>query len=250
MIAYTTLNKIREHSPCAEGWAKLLLHLGKTGPDDEPLALTTILESNGLDDAIWCLRACDGIDRQTRLYAVWCARQVQHLMTDERSIAALDVAERFANGLATDEELAAARAAAWAAAEASAWAAAWDAAWAAARDAAWAAAEASAWAAAWAAAWDAAWAAWGAWGAWDAARAAAEASARSAQADQFRLMFGGEIGTLVFLNGRAIDMTAARQLMDDELCEVIHGTVETEQEFLDAYLDAHYAKYGEPFVFN
>lgn len=40
-----------------------------------------------------------------RLFAVWCARQVQHLMKDQRSIDALDVAERFANGLATKEEL-------------------------------------------------------------------------------------------------------------------------------------------------
>ena len=26
----TTLNRIRAHSPCREGWAKLLRHLGKT----------------------------------------------------------------------------------------------------------------------------------------------------------------------------------------------------------------------------
>ena len=44
-------------------------------------------------------------------------------MTDQRSLDALDVAERYANGQATDEELAAARDAAWAAA----WDAAWDA---------------------------------------------------------------------------------------------------------------------------
>lgn len=68
-------------------------------------------------------------DRTLRLFAVWCARQVQHLMEDERSIAALDVAERFANGEATSEELAAAGAAAGATAGA-AWVAAgaaWDA---------------------------------------------------------------------------------------------------------------------------
>ena len=143
MTTYTTLNKIREQGPCAEGWAKLLRHLGKTQADDEPLALVTILDSNGLDDALWCLRACDGIDREARLYAVWCARQVQHLMTDPRSLAALDVAERHANAQATDDELAAASAAASAAAR--------D----AARDAAWAAASAAASAAAWDAAWDA-----------------------------------------------------------------------------------------------
>ena len=136
----TDLNAIRAHSPCADGWAKLLRHLGKTQADDEPLALTTILDSNGLDDALWCLRACEGIDREARLYAVWCARQVQHLLTDPRSLAALDVAERHANGEATDDELAAtrdaARDAAWAAARDAARDAAWDAAWDAARAAA------------------------------------------------------------------------------------------------------------------
>ena len=130
-MIYTTLNKIRAHCPCADGWAKLLRHLGKTQADDEPLALATILDSNGLDDALWCLRAVDGHEREMRLYAVWCARRVQHLMTDPRSLAALDVAERRANGQATDAELSAARAAARAAAGDAAWAAAWAAAGAA-----------------------------------------------------------------------------------------------------------------------
>jgi hypothetical protein len=120
----TTLNKIRAHSPCASGWARLLKNLGKTCADDEPLAITTILDSNGVDDALWCLRAVDGHQKEMRLYAVDCARSVQHLMKDARSVAAIDVAERHAHGLATDSELAAAWAAAWAAARDAAWAAA------------------------------------------------------------------------------------------------------------------------------
>jgi hypothetical protein len=128
----TTLNAIRVHGPCVDGWKKLLRHLGKTEADDEPLTLTTILDSNGLDDALWCLRACDGIDCEARLFAIWCARQVQHLMIDPRSLAALDVAERNAHGRATDAKLSAASAAAWSAASA------------AARDAAGAAASAAA----------------------------------------------------------------------------------------------------------
>jgi hypothetical protein len=164
----TTLNAIRKHGPCEDGWKKLLTHLGKTKADDEPLSIVTILDSNGLDDALWCLRAVEGCDREIRLYAVWCARQVQHLMTDPRSLAALDVTERYAQGMAMDDELAAARAAARAAAGAAAWAAAW------------AAARAAAWAAAWDAARDAAWAAG------DAARDAAWYAARQSQAARLR----------------------------------------------------------------
>ena len=163
-MIYTTLNKIRAHGPCSAGWAKLLRYLGKTQDDDEPVSLPTILNSNGLDDAIWCLRAVDGHQREMRLYTVWCAKQVQHLMTDPRSLAALDVAERHANGEATDEELFAARAAASVAASV------------AAKDAASAAASAAAWAAASVAARDAEW-------------AAASAAARDAQAAEFRRVF-------------------------------------------------------------
>jgi hypothetical protein len=201
MATYTTLNAIRAHSPCVDGWAELLRHLGKTQADDEPLALTTILDSNGLGDALWCLRACEGVDREARLYAVWCARQVQHLMTDPRSLAALDVAERHANGEATDADLAAAeteaRAAAWTAARSAAGSEARSAARAAAeteaRAAAWTAAGAAAWAAARSAAWTAAWAAaWTAAGseARSAAWTAAETEARAAQTAKFRQFFG------------------------------------------------------------
>ena len=116
-------------------------------------------------------------DRDFRLFAVFAARRVQRLMTDPCSIAAIDIAERYAYGEATDEELsaawdaasdaaqAAAEAAAEAAAKDAAWDAAWAAAWAAARDAAWAADRTAAEAAAWAA-----------------AEAAAQAAARDAQA--------------------------------------------------------------------
>jgi hypothetical protein len=142
---YTTLNKIREKEPCFPGWDKLLEGLNKTEADDEHLSIISIIDSNGIVDAIWCLRAVEGHDKEIRLFAVWCARQVQYLMTDPRSIAALDIAERFANGEASSEELSAAKADASAASMA-----AWDA--EAADLAAWAA-EAAAWADASAAAW-------------------------------------------------------------------------------------------------
>ena len=158
MTINTTLNRIRAKSPCKAGWAKLLANLGKTTGDDDPLPFSVILTSNGLEDALWCCRCEPQYAREWRLYAVWCARQVQHLMIDPRSIAALDVAERHACGLATGRELTAA----------------WDAARDAARGAAWAAARA-AWTAAWVAVWDAA-------GTEGAARAAAGAAGAAAGA--------------------------------------------------------------------
>ena len=156
-------------------------------------------------------------DRDLRLFSVFCARQVEHLLTDQRSRDAIDTAERFAKGEVTCEDLASAAAAAAAAARDGAWHAARDASRDAARAAAWDAARHAAWAAvraaardasrdaARAAAWDAAAArdafrdaAWHA--AWDAARHAAWAaawdSAWAAQAewlrDNTRPNFGAE----------------------------------------------------------
>lgn len=114
-------------------------------------------------------------EKELRLFAVWCARQVQHLMKDKRSLDALDVAERFALGKASVEELRAAGDAAWDAARVSADAAG-DAAWAAAAAAD--AADYAAWAVARGAARDAA----------GAARGSARGAARDAQLKQFKKM--------------------------------------------------------------
>lgn len=91
-------------------------------------------------------------DNVLRKFACRCVREIWHLLTDERSRNAVEVAERYADGLASDEELAIARDAVWDATRNAASAAAWD----AARDAAWGAARDAAWDAAWGAAWDAA----------------------------------------------------------------------------------------------
>ena len=152
----TTLNEIREHEPCREGWTKLLAHLGKTKADDEPLELLTILESNGFDDALWCIRA-KSLDRISRHFQAWCAEQVLHIFEKERpeDMRVRDQIAMMRNDNATDQERDAAQVAAHAAAQ----------------DAAQAAAQATARAA---------------------ARAAALAAAGDAQEKQFRKMIGGE----------------------------------------------------------
>ena len=178
----TTLNRIRDHSPCQPGWEKLLVGLGKTKADDEVLSFATILEIVGLDNALWYCRAEPQYAKEWRLFAVAVARRVEHLNTDPRVKNAIDVAERYAHGEATDAELKAARDAAWEAAGDAAWEAAWTAAWAA-WYAAW-----DARAAEWAAAWDARAAAWAAAGdtaAGDTAAAAARDAEREWQKQEF-----------------------------------------------------------------
>lgn len=162
-----TLAALRKAGACLDGYNKVVRALqGRpfTSEDSKrgsyirfkhegPISLLSIIDSNGFDDALWALRCVPEVDRDARLYAVSCVRQV---LTDPRSVEALKVVERFANGEATQEELDAARDSAW-----DVWHAAGDA-WHAARPhagvAAWHAAGAvrdAAWNAAGAAAWDA-----------------------------------------------------------------------------------------------
>ena len=171
----TTLNKIKSHQPYGiqnpediqKGWGKILNHLNKTEADDEVLELRTILESNGLDDTLWALRAVEGKDKEIRLFAADCAELVLHIFekeypNDDRPRKAIQAARDYANGLINVEEL---NSAAFDAGDAVAWAATATSA-AAAAEAAWDAARAAA-----SAAWAAAFAAWAAEAAWDAASA-------------------------------------------------------------------------------
>ena len=122
----TTLAAIRAASPCEDGWRKLLGALGKTSADDEPLDLLTVLDSNGLDDALWVLSYAMPDDRLARHFQAWCAEQVLHLFEAERPDDARvrDQIAMLRNDEADDAARAAAREAAWAAREA-AGAAAW-----------------------------------------------------------------------------------------------------------------------------
>lgn len=103
-------------------------------------------------DKLWVILRTDLVsEKLMRIFAVWCARQVQHLMEDERSIAALDFMDAYIDNywLIDDED----------------WRVGWDAARTAARDAAWDAGRDAgrdtgsnaAWHVAMAVAWDAAW---------------------------------------------------------------------------------------------
>jgi len=141
----------------------------------KPISLISILERDDVEssDKLWLVTHFL-TDKTNRLFAVWCARQVLTKDSDSRSINAVDVAERYANGEATDAELDEARAAAWAASGVAA-----EAAWAAARSAAGSASRSAAEAAAGVVVWVAV---------RSAARSIARSAAKAAQTKQLTKM--------------------------------------------------------------
>jgi hypothetical protein len=176
---YTTLEELRKHKACPDRYTHLVAALGPEWADEDKIPLTRILETSGIQDAIWALRANlhPEAEKYSRLYACDSAQRVAHLNLDPRVQAAIDTGRRHAHGEATDEELSAAADAARAA-EADGYAAGCAAGYAAWGDAARAARAARAAA-------NAAGAAWDDW----AAGAAAWAAERDWQEAHFRKMF-------------------------------------------------------------
>jgi hypothetical protein len=128
MKLQTTLTIIRAANPCSSGYTKLFRTLGPDWPANKPIDFTTILASNGLDDALWGLRAVlpqheRDRDRLARLFAADCAERVLPIFervrpTDSRPRDAIAAARAFARGEITPAAQDAARAPARAAARA------------------------------------------------------------------------------------------------------------------------------------
>ena len=137
-----TLRQILAAHPSEKVWKKVLAANGGTKADlDSEFELASIIDSNDLYDCLWALQCKPEYQHICRKFAVVCADEVSALMTDERSLVALNVAWSHSCGEASDGELAAA----WAGADAAAREAAWDAAGEAACKGAWDAARYAAW---------------------------------------------------------------------------------------------------------
>ena len=122
------LRKARACSDCYKHLAKAMGGVRRYGPDT-PISLVKVLEVNGLYDALWCLRAVPEEqekerDRLSRLLACDYAEgkdgrvlaiYEKKFPDDKRPRTCIEVSRRYAEGQATDEELASARTAAWAA---------------------------------------------------------------------------------------------------------------------------------------
>ena len=76
-MIYTTLELCKEKSACASGYKILKKSLGKDHKNTDLIPLTHVIESNGLADALWALRATTEPQRDFITdFSVWCAEQV------------------------------------------------------------------------------------------------------------------------------------------------------------------------------
>ena len=126
-----TFKAAKKARACADRYKEFAKYKGgarKWGIDN-PFPLLEVLEHNGLDDALWALRCCEPTadrDKIARLFACDCTERTLPIFEkkypkDKRPRQAIEVARKFANGEATQKELAAAGDAAWAAAGGDAW---------------------------------------------------------------------------------------------------------------------------------
>ena len=166
-MLYTTLKLLRKANACTEGMGTLTASLpstpsGSKWSENKRIPLSHILESNGLNHAIWAMQATTVNSKQeiAQLAIKFASESLSNFEKqfpkDERPRQAIEAASLFMQGKITVEELSAARSAAWSAAwsaESAAWSAE-SAARSAARSAAWSArsaarsAESAAWSAA------------------------------------------------------------------------------------------------------
>jgi len=141
-MLHTTFRKAKEMGACSSKYNKMAKALGgvKKYGKDTPVPLDKILDVCGLDAALWCLCCViEPADREIRLLTCDFAEHTLPIFEAEypnnkQPRQTIEISRKFAEGKATQRELAAAGNAAWdaaAVARAAAWAAA-----AAAREAA------------------------------------------------------------------------------------------------------------------
>ena len=118
---YTTFKQLHAANACLKRYRYLAKKLGgiKKYGENTPISLLQILDSSGMDDCLWSFRAValtPEFERFSRLLACDFAEHVLPLFeskfpSDARPRVAIETSRRYANGDATGDELADARAA-------------------------------------------------------------------------------------------------------------------------------------------
>ena len=98
----TTIEEIMKYNPCQSGIDDFVKKYGRNSGD---VSFREILESNGIQDAIWCLRVFPDYDLNVLKFKYLCARRVEHLDTSGTAKKCLNVLEMYLDGEVSKEEL-------------------------------------------------------------------------------------------------------------------------------------------------
>ena len=92
-----TLQQIRDKSPCADGWAKLLKSCGNPADLSIQVSFGDIAKSNGALDALWCLRCINDRKFGVSLILPTVKRAAKHT-DDQRVHGCIAVLDRVVSG--------------------------------------------------------------------------------------------------------------------------------------------------------
>ena len=116
-MLFTSFTKLRKHNACSDGLKTLKENISKRQAGDL-ISMAEIIDSNGLEHALWALRSCDDSDKFARLIAAEFAEHTVEIFEkvrpdDSRPRLAIVAARAYANGTITAKERDAAGDAAW-----------------------------------------------------------------------------------------------------------------------------------------
>ena len=120
----TTLDLLKKHRACPDGYRKLVKSLGTKWPHNKPINLLRVLESNGVQDMCWCFRATveDSTIPSVLIAADFAQSVLKHFTAkhpnDDRPAKAIQAARDLVAGKITAHAAADAAHAAYAAADA------------------------------------------------------------------------------------------------------------------------------------
>lgn len=94
MALSTTLEKIHGANPGVTDWEKLLKYVGKKTYDKETLPFEHVIRAMGVDSGLRLLGVLPAsYNAMWRRYAVWCLREVAHLMPGPLCKQAVEILE-------------------------------------------------------------------------------------------------------------------------------------------------------------
>ena len=94
-----TLNQVKHKKSAMEGWDKVIDMNGGTKADfNAPFPLSTVLDLNGIEYAIWCFKCLPEHKSTLTKFALFCAKEVCMYADDKRVYDCINAGEEYLKG--------------------------------------------------------------------------------------------------------------------------------------------------------